>query len=142
DGPAVPGNPALRHPAAGGTAGGPAAHQLDDRDHQNDPARRLRRVSRDPVAGVKRAVVARQPLAAHLRRHPVPGNLRAAGHADALARAALRLEGVMDLFLQNFFNLDALREGWPLLAQGLWMTAKLVAVAVPLSVAGGLVVAV
>jgi polar amino acid transport system permease protein len=47
----------------------------------------------------------------------------------------------MDLFLQNFFNLDTLREGWPLLAQGLWMTAKLVAVVVPLSVAGGLVVA-
>jgi polar amino acid transport system permease protein len=47
----------------------------------------------------------------------------------------------MDLFLQNFFNLDTLREGWPLLASGLWMTAKLVAVVVPLSLAGGLVVA-
>jgi polar amino acid transport system permease protein len=48
----------------------------------------------------------------------------------------------MELFLQNFFNLDTLREGWPLLADGLAMTAKLVAVIVPLSVVGGLVVAV
>jgi polar amino acid transport system permease protein len=48
----------------------------------------------------------------------------------------------MDLFLQNFFNLDTLREGWPLLAEGLAMTAKLVAVTVPLAIAGGLMVAV
>jgi len=48
----------------------------------------------------------------------------------------------MELFLQNFFNLETLREGWPLLAAGLWMTAKLVAVAVPLSIVAGIVVAV
>jgi polar amino acid transport system permease protein len=48
----------------------------------------------------------------------------------------------MDLFLQNFFNIDTLREGWPILAQGLWMTIQLVVVIVPLSILAGLVVAV
>jgi polar amino acid transport system permease protein len=47
----------------------------------------------------------------------------------------------MELFLDNFFNLGSLREGWPLLLSGLLMTGKLVALAVPLSLAAGLLVA-
>ena len=47
----------------------------------------------------------------------------------------------MEIFLHNFANIETLREGWPILAGGLWMTFKLVLVIVPLSIAGGMVVA-
>jgi amine acid ABC transporter, permease protein, 3-TM region, His/Glu/Gln/Arg/opine family len=44
-------------------------------------------------------------------------------------------------FTTTFLNLDILREVWPLLAEGLWLTAALALVAVPLAVLGGLLVA-
>jgi polar amino acid transport system permease protein len=48
----------------------------------------------------------------------------------------------MSEFVTTFFNLDVLREVWPLLVEGLWLTLALAAVAVPLSIAIGLVIAV
>src|SRR5690606_18916192 len=50
-------------------------------------------------------------------------------------------EALMRDFTTTFLNLDILREVWPLLAEGLWLTAALALVAVPLAVLGGLLVA-
>ncbi|ALA18611.1 MULTISPECIES: amino acid ABC transporter permease [Chelatococcus] len=44
-------------------------------------------------------------------------------------------------FTTTFLNFDILREVWPLLAEGLWLTATLALVAVPLAVLCGLLVA-
>jgi polar amino acid transport system permease protein len=48
----------------------------------------------------------------------------------------------MSELVTTFFNLDVIREVWPLLVEGLWLTLALAAVAVPLSIAIGLVIAV
>jgi polar amino acid transport system permease protein len=48
----------------------------------------------------------------------------------------------MSELVTTFFNLDVLREVWPLLVEGLWLTLALAAVAVPLSIAIGFVIAV
>lgn len=48
----------------------------------------------------------------------------------------------MDVFVQQFFNLDVMRQAWPLIAQGLGMTLLLCAVVIPLGLAGGLAVAI
>jgi polar amino acid transport system permease protein len=48
----------------------------------------------------------------------------------------------MSELVTTFFNLNVLREVWPLLVEGLWLTLALAAVAVPLSIAIGLVIAV
>jgi polar amino acid transport system permease protein len=48
----------------------------------------------------------------------------------------------MSELVTTFFNLDVLREVWPLLVEGLWLTLALAAVAVPLSIAVGFVIAV
>lgn len=48
----------------------------------------------------------------------------------------------MSELVTTFFNLDVLREVWPLLIEGLWLTLALAAVAVPLSIGIGLAVAV
>jgi len=48
----------------------------------------------------------------------------------------------MSELVTTFFNLDILREVWPLLVEGLWLTLALAAVAVPLSIVIGLVIAV
>ena len=47
----------------------------------------------------------------------------------------------MELLLQSFFNLGILKQAWPLLLSGVWMTVKLTLVVVPLGLAGGLAVA-
>lgn len=47
----------------------------------------------------------------------------------------------MDELVTTFLNIDVLREVWPLLLQGFWMTLALAAVAVPLSVACGVAIA-
>ncbi|MGX1785618.1 amino acid ABC transporter permease [Bosea sp. NPDC055332] len=47
----------------------------------------------------------------------------------------------MDELVTTFFNLDVLRQVWPLLLQGFWMTLALAAVAVPLSVLAGIAIA-
>ncbi|HEY8614064.1 MAG TPA: amino acid ABC transporter permease [Roseomonas sp.] len=47
----------------------------------------------------------------------------------------------MDLLLENFANLDSLLQIYPLLLQGLRLTALLAAVALPVSIVGGLTVA-
>lgn len=47
----------------------------------------------------------------------------------------------MDLFLQNFANLDSLVKIWPLLMQGLTLTVLLALVALPLGLLSGLTVA-
>ncbi|WID95095.1 amino acid ABC transporter permease [Bosea vestrisii] len=47
----------------------------------------------------------------------------------------------MDDLVTTFFNLDVLRQVWPLLLQGFWMTLALAAVAVPLSVLAGVAIA-
>jgi polar amino acid transport system permease protein len=47
----------------------------------------------------------------------------------------------MDDLVTTFFNIDVLKQVWPLLLQGLWMTLGLAAVAVPLSVACGVAIA-
>nr|PZN45503.1 MAG: amino acid ABC transporter permease [Pseudomonadota bacterium] len=44
-------------------------------------------------------------------------------------------------FTSTFFNFDILREVWPLLAEGLWMTIALAVVSVPLAVFVGLLIA-
>ncbi|WP_431284413.1 amino acid ABC transporter permease [Humitalea sp. 24SJ18S-53] len=46
-----------------------------------------------------------------------------------------------DDFVDSFFNLDSLMQVWPLLAQGLLVTIELAAVALPLGMLAGLVVA-
>ena len=48
----------------------------------------------------------------------------------------------MSELVTTFFNLDVLREVWPLLVEGLWLTLASAAVAVPLSIAIGLAIAV
>jgi polar amino acid transport system permease protein len=48
----------------------------------------------------------------------------------------------MSELVTTFFNLDVLREVWPLLVEGLWLTLALAAVAVPLSIGIGLAIAV
>jgi len=48
----------------------------------------------------------------------------------------------MSEFIDTFFNLEILREVWPLLVEGLWLTLALAAAAVPLSIALGLAIAV
>ena len=48
----------------------------------------------------------------------------------------------MDAFIQNFFNLAILKEMYPFLLDGLWMTVKLCLVVVPLGTLAGAVVAV
>jgi polar amino acid transport system permease protein len=47
----------------------------------------------------------------------------------------------METLISSFFNLQILREAAPYLAQGLWMTLLLCLIAVPLGLAGGLVLA-
>lgn len=47
----------------------------------------------------------------------------------------------MDAIIQQFFNLDIIWRAAPLLAQGLWMTARLCAAVVLLGLVGGLFVA-
>jgi polar amino acid transport system permease protein len=47
----------------------------------------------------------------------------------------------MEELVTTFFNIDVLKEVWPLLLQGFWMTLALAAVAVPLSVACGVAIA-
>jgi len=47
----------------------------------------------------------------------------------------------MELLITSFFNLEILRQAWPILLDGFWMTALLTLVVVPLGVAGGLAVA-
>jgi polar amino acid transport system permease protein len=48
---------------------------------------------------------------------------------------------MMDDLVTTFFNLDVLKQVWPLLLQGFWMTLALAAVAVPLSVLTGIAIA-
>lgn len=43
--------------------------------------------------------------------------------------------------IENFFNIDIMLQAWPLLAKGLWMTAKLCAVVICLGLTGGLFLA-
>ncbi len=47
----------------------------------------------------------------------------------------------MDLILQNFFNVEIMRQAFPLLLRGLGMTALLCLAVIPLGLAGGLIVA-
>lgn len=47
----------------------------------------------------------------------------------------------MDELVTTFFNLDVLKQVWPLLLQGFWMTLALAVVAVPLSVLAGIAIA-
>jgi len=47
----------------------------------------------------------------------------------------------MDVILDQFFNLDIMRQALPLLLGGLWMTAKLCAAVILLGLVGGLFVA-
>lgn len=47
----------------------------------------------------------------------------------------------MDELVTTFLNIGILKQVWPLLLQGFWMTLALAAVAVPLSVAGGVAIA-
>lgn len=47
----------------------------------------------------------------------------------------------MHELIENFANADVLRESWPFLLQGLWMTLQLCLLVVPLGLIGGLVVA-
>jgi polar amino acid transport system permease protein len=49
---------------------------------------------------------------------------------------------MMSELVTTFFNFDVLRQVWPLLLQGLWLTLALAVVAVPLSIAIGLGIAV
>jgi polar amino acid transport system permease protein len=47
----------------------------------------------------------------------------------------------VDLIIHQFFNLDVMRQAWPLLLRGLWMTLMICAAVIPLGLAGGLLVA-
>lgn len=49
---------------------------------------------------------------------------------------------IMTDFVATFLNIEVLRQVWPLLLEGFWMTLALAAVTIPLSVALGIVVAV
>jgi polar amino acid transport system permease protein len=46
----------------------------------------------------------------------------------------------MDLIAQQFFNLDIMRQAWPLILRGLSMTLMICAAVIPLGLAGGLLV--
>jgi polar amino acid transport system permease protein len=48
----------------------------------------------------------------------------------------------MEEFVATFFNIEVIRAASPILLQGLWMTLLLILVAVPLGVAGGVLLAV
>lgn len=48
----------------------------------------------------------------------------------------------MSEFVETFFNLEILREVWPLLLEGLWLTLALAVVSIPLSIGIGLAIAV
>lgn len=48
----------------------------------------------------------------------------------------------MDLIVETFFNLDVLKEMYPFLLDGLWMTLRLCVAIVPLGIVAGLFVAV
>ena len=48
----------------------------------------------------------------------------------------------MNGFVQNFLNLEILKQIWPLLLEGFWMTLKLSVLAIPLAAALGLLLAV
>jgi polar amino acid transport system permease protein len=48
----------------------------------------------------------------------------------------------MELLAHQFFNLDVMRQAWPLILQGLGMTVLLCLAVIPLGLAGGLLVAV
>lgn len=47
----------------------------------------------------------------------------------------------MDEFITTFFNLEVVRAASPILLQGLWVTIQLIFVAVPLGLAGGVILA-
>jgi polar amino acid transport system permease protein len=47
----------------------------------------------------------------------------------------------MDLIAHQFFNLDIMRQSWPLVLRGLTMTLMICAAVIPLGLAGGLLVA-
>jgi polar amino acid transport system permease protein len=47
----------------------------------------------------------------------------------------------VDLLAQQFFNLDIMRQAWPLILKGLGMTLMICAAVIPLGLAGGLAVA-
>jgi polar amino acid transport system permease protein len=47
----------------------------------------------------------------------------------------------MEALIRSFFNLEILAQAWPILLSGLWMTALLTVVVVPLGLLGGLAVA-
>ena len=47
----------------------------------------------------------------------------------------------MNAFVDNFFNPEILREVWPLLLAGVWVTVKLCLLVIPLGLAGGLLLA-
>jgi polar amino acid transport system permease protein len=47
----------------------------------------------------------------------------------------------METLIRSFFSLEILLQAWPILLSGLWMTAMLTLVVVPLGVASGLAVA-
>jgi polar amino acid transport system permease protein len=47
----------------------------------------------------------------------------------------------MEIFLFQFFNLDIMRQAWPLILSGAQMTALLCLAVIPLGLAGGLIVA-
>jgi len=47
----------------------------------------------------------------------------------------------MDLLAQQFFNVEIMRQAWPLISRGLWMTLAICAAVIPLGLAGGLGVA-
>lgn len=48
----------------------------------------------------------------------------------------------MDFIIENFFNLDIMRQAFPMLLRGFWMTLLLMAIVIPLGCLGGLAVAV
>ena len=48
----------------------------------------------------------------------------------------------MELLVHQFFNLDVMRQAWPLILQGFGMTVLLCLAVIPLGLAGGLLVAV
>lgn len=47
----------------------------------------------------------------------------------------------MEFIVENFFNLDIMRQAFPLLLRGFWMTLLLMLIVIPLGCAGGLAVA-
>jgi polar amino acid transport system permease protein len=53
----------------------------------------------------------------------------------------MRIQVMMDDLVTTFLNIDVLKQVWPLLLQGFWMTLALAAVAVPLSVLAGIAIA-